>query len=356
MSTTTTPSVTQSKCAQCQAPTQKKCAGCSSQLDDETQAFTYYCNQSCQAKYWKSHMSSCKAHQARKRLYRAGDTLQEIFYRYRHAMFDKKIVKIERKNGKLYIHEGEYPDMTSNLDILHDFPEKLVQNKEDKQAILTFLAAFDAIAWMKDATELLLKGTSKKIEEIVFTTKNTKREVQRVGPAKERDDFVYPNTVFKVTLQSNGGIYILDLSGAQYGYYSPVTPWSQYIDNRVSQIKSCYPLGTAQTQISWINVVPNLTAFAIQMNQGCSRALKMGMEEWESNSMGVLEFLRLPREEFAIQRGMLYFVIQVLLLRSQGHVNEKARKARENPGASSTAVFTPGEFEEGVKEMVQLLM
>ncbi|KAF7870273.1 hypothetical protein EAF04_004021 [Stromatinia cepivora] len=272
-------------------------------------------------------MPSCKAHQARKRLYRAGDTLQEIFYRYRQTMFDKKIVKVESKNGKLYIHEGDYPDMTSNLDILHDFPDKLVQNKEDKQAILTYLAASDAVA-----------------------------EVQRVGPAGERDDVEYSNIVFKVTLQNGGGVYILDLAGAQYGYYAPVTPWSQYIDNRVSKIKTCYLFGTAQTQRSWINEVPSLLAFTLQMNQGCSRAMKTGMEEWESNSMGVLKFLGFPQEQFEKQRRKLFFVIEVVLIGFREHINEQARKGLENPGAYSTAVFTPGQFEGNMKDMAKFCM
>lgn len=39
--------------------------------------------------------------------------------------------------------------------------------------------------------------------------------------------------VLKVELKRGGEPYILDLSGAQYGYINPVIPWSVYKQSRV---------------------------------------------------------------------------------------------------------------------------
>lgn len=91
-------------------------------------------------------------------LYRAGKILQDIFYSYREMVYDKYIVKIEEKNGTLYLREGQYPDIKSALDVIFPFPKDLVTTEEDKKAVLVHLACSDAVAWMHDLVEYFLKG------------------------------------------------------------------------------------------------------------------------------------------------------------------------------------------------------
>ncbi len=43
-------------------------------------------------------------------LYRAGDTLLQMFYIYRELLFDKKVAKIEKRNGNLYINGRDFTD------------------------------------------------------------------------------------------------------------------------------------------------------------------------------------------------------------------------------------------------------
>lgn len=101
-------------------------------------------------------------------LFRAGSLLQDIFYVYREQMFDKNIVKIEEKDGKLHLHEGIHAPLpqilTPNdllatpLDVLYTFPSSLISDPRDKKSILTYSSAEEGIAWMQDLTNYVLKG------------------------------------------------------------------------------------------------------------------------------------------------------------------------------------------------------
>ena len=65
---------------------------------------------------------------------------------YREKHFGKVIAQIEKKDGKIYIHErkveGEYQ---VNESPLRPFPSSLGQSAEDKQTILSYHAVSDAV-------------------------------------------------------------------------------------------------------------------------------------------------------------------------------------------------------------------
>lgn len=89
----------------------------------------------------------------RKILYRGGDTLQKMFYLYRERVFDKKIAKIENRDGKLLIHDRDFnaeelSKVATEVDLIKPFPHEMCENEEDKQAVLVHLACTDAVAWM----------------------------------------------------------------------------------------------------------------------------------------------------------------------------------------------------------------
>jgi hypothetical protein len=124
---------------------------------------TYYCTTDCQKTSWKNgHKEICKLLGAIRTLYRAGSILQQIFYKYRERVFDRRIVKIEEKNGKLYLHEQRPPQMDFEmlrlLDFLVPFPTHLCRTKQDRQSIASYLACNDALAWMHDVIKDLLEG------------------------------------------------------------------------------------------------------------------------------------------------------------------------------------------------------
>ncbi|TGO16259.1 hypothetical protein BTUL_0030g00450 [Botrytis tulipae] len=322
----------ENQCAHCKAPAHKKCTGCSSPLDEEAVATIYYCSEKCQAEHWKLHKSACKAHQTKKLLYRAGEALQEIFYAFRQEMFNNKIAKVEHKDGKLYLVEGRYPDMRTNLDVLHEFPFELLPSKEDRHAVLAHMACQDAVAWMQEVTEIFLKRAAQKIEELNVESKNPKREVLIVGPGGEQDHAHYVHSIFKVTLQNCGGVYCLDLSGAQFGYYNPVTPWSEYVVNRISSITSCHPSGTGKAMLLSRKQDNSLLDFLHRILEGCSRRTLIAMEAWESKSMALSTFLRLPQGQFEKEKRIICEFFRFHYFEFRENINEQVKKAVENPG------------------------
>lgn len=267
-------------------------------------------------------------------------------------MFDKKIAKVENKDGKLYMHEGFYPKMKTSMDALYDFPFNLVQNPKDKYAMLAYLSCDDAVAWMQEMTEIFLKGkqssffaqekkkwtnqktgVAKDIEEIVISPKNTKREVMLVGINGELNDdqSQFLHIVFKITLQNGGGVYSLDFSSAQFGYYSPVTPWSEYTDNRVSKVISSHCSGFAKH--GWLSKIGQTTleGYLAHIYRGCPDAMKNGMRNWESEYMPISTFLNLPQKQFEKAQRELCGMIELHIFSYRELMREQAKKALKNP-------------------------
>ncbi|KAF7954191.1 hypothetical protein EAE96_005322 [Botrytis aclada] len=323
MSATTPSSAIKNQCAHCGAPAYRKCTGCSSPLGEEAVVAIHYCDGKCQAQHREFHKSACKAHQTKELLYRAGETLQGIFYSFRQEMFNNMIVKVEHKDGKLYLVEGQYPAMTTSADVLYEFPLRLLPSKKDRHAVLAHMACHDAIVWMQEVTELFLK----------------------VGQGGEQDHARYAHSIFKITLRNHGGVYCLDLSGAQFGYYNPVTPWSEYFVNRISSIESCHSSGTGRAQFLSREQDNSLLDFASRVLEGCSRRTLVAMEAWKSKHMALSDFLRLPQIQFEKEQKKLCLVFRFHYFQFRENIKEQVKKALENTGIHPVVTFTPGKFK-----------
>ncbi len=142
-------------CANCQKDATKNCSACREAPDangGQVEA-TWYCGLDCQQAHWGNHKIVCKALQQRKILYRAGETAQLLFYTYREIVFDKLIVKVERKGNEISLYEGEYED-----DCFIPFPAALFPDEREKQAVLTYLACGDALGYLHEVLKIMLKG------------------------------------------------------------------------------------------------------------------------------------------------------------------------------------------------------
>lgn len=141
-------------CAQCFKPATQTCKGCAQDIGDGTTLNTHYCNTACQKAHWKDHKVACNKLAIRKQLYRAGGIIQEVFYGYREAVFDKLIDKVEREGSNLHCYEGQY-----GWRILVPFRADLFPNHRDKQAMLTYKACNDAFAFLQTMIKAFFKGT-----------------------------------------------------------------------------------------------------------------------------------------------------------------------------------------------------
>ena len=72
---------------------------------------------------------------------------------FRKVVFDKNIIKIQKKSGQTFLYEGSYED-----DCFVPFPTSLIHSKEDEQALLSHHACNDASGYMDMALRKMLKG------------------------------------------------------------------------------------------------------------------------------------------------------------------------------------------------------
>lgn len=134
------------------------CAGCNGSPNPTSTGLvkTLYCDSACQKADWIAHKVACKAHQARKILYRAGETAQMAIYMFREITYKQSIERVESKEDSLILYEGYYDDPRFFL----PFPHELLQHERDKQAALVYLTSCQALAEMHEFFKIMLKGQS----------------------------------------------------------------------------------------------------------------------------------------------------------------------------------------------------
>lgn len=153
--------------------------------------------------------------------------LQEIFYAYEEKLFDSNIIRVEERNGKIYVYQSPDERFITDMDIIQPFPAGL--ETRVKQAVLTLEACSDALVFMHDLVEMFVAGKrvpyasithlastdlSSTIVEVAVELKNNKLEmISLVSAYCIEDSNTAPHDVFKVTLK-NGDEYVLDLAGA----------------------------------------------------------------------------------------------------------------------------------------------
>ena len=156
MATTSAPSNRQ-LCSNCQSTAPLRCSRCLEGLDEEAKPLTtYYCNAECQKANWASHKSVCSARQACKQLFPAGHLTQAAFVEYRRREFDIAIVEVEKRGHDIYLWEREYEEQ----EILVPFPESLLPDQDDQNAVLVYATCGDALARLHTFIGYCLKGQS----------------------------------------------------------------------------------------------------------------------------------------------------------------------------------------------------
>jgi hypothetical protein len=206
-----------------------------------------YCSRECQKTHWSAHRVECKDLKARKALFRAAWLLQKMWYAVRRESFDNTVVGVEEVNGELLMHEGDYDlEPTKRIPgFYREFPDAIFKNEQDAEACLNSLYCTDSLTHMYMVTDWLLKGKS--CSKIILMTNKTdfvshldicvdikEIKIQVNKPARKcrytHDQFAqefFLHEVLQVRLHS-GEVYAIDFTGAQYGWYNPITEWNKF--------------------------------------------------------------------------------------------------------------------------------
>ncbi|KAE8369786.1 hypothetical protein BDV27DRAFT_152668 [Aspergillus caelatus] len=235
-------------CAHCHSLATKRCSGCLGvrQYDEAIPEPTLYCSSDCQTQDWGEHKTNCKQLQARKSLSRAATLFQAILYRIRlHAHTIQSA--IGHMDGSRVILR---PLKKAMPKAYRPLGSPSIELKGGDQR------AFDAIVMMGSCTEAImflyvfvrdiLSNLCSRVEELTIELLN--KEISIEDP--DGIPFTHTNNhhVYRATL-NNGEIWVIDPSGAQYGFSECLYTWSEFKKHRLGRIHREANLGYHREEI-----------------------------------------------------------------------------------------------------------
>jgi hypothetical protein len=139
--------------------------------------------------------------------------------------------------------------------------------------------------------------------------KNEKRQLILVAVDGTEDRRKYRHILLRVKLK-NGEEYALDLAGAQYGYYEPVTPWVIYETSRIAMnygtldnLDMVWGSGKAKLLKRIEERKGTATGNVLIINSATSAIMMIATREWEAKSnISTGKLLILPQKDFE-QKG-----------------------------------------------------
>ncbi|GLA16062.1 hypothetical protein AnigIFM62618_002623 [Aspergillus niger] len=230
-------------CAKCGKHTSLQCAGCKGAPEyfpgDVKSIF--YCSTACQRAHRMIHKPDCMSMTRRKKLLRTAIVAKEAFLVYRAVEYDLELSKIERRGETLYLSDNQ-----KNLDIpprRGPFPGHLTANPVYREAALTWFQCNAAHALSSRLINKLLTDVPCAIEMFLLRIGKPHFITQVIpGPDSPNipslDASTMPHSVLKVDLQLSSFTesWIVDLTGAQYGFQEVLVPFLKYTENKECEL------------------------------------------------------------------------------------------------------------------------
>ena len=167
---------------------------------------------------------------------------------------------------------------------------------------------------MKLANEII--GICLEIDEVVYFTQNTRLRlmqayiIDRTSNECGVDETDYAHSVIRITLK-NGDKYILDLTGAQYGWKEILTPYNQYRQSKVRQIKEVLSFGgTRQYCKQRAEKSGGMAQWQHLTDIGFESTVNDIMKLWQQWNMPLTTLLKLPDDQFQQQQAGLLEMLE----------------------------------------------
>ncbi|GAB1205564.1 hypothetical protein APSETT445_004241 [Aspergillus pseudonomiae] len=193
---------------------------------------------------WVEHKAKCKQLQARKSLSRAANLLQAILYRIRLRAHGVTSATAHVDGSRVIL----CPAKEEQEEVYRPLGPLCVELMSGDQR------AFDAIV-MNNPTDLVrlpessadCTGLCSKIEELTIDVRNPEISIER--PDGVSLTTTKNHNVYRVTLKS-GEIWVIDPSGAQYGFVECLYTWRDFAKDRLGGIHREDKLGYQRVETS----------------------------------------------------------------------------------------------------------
>ena len=194
--------------------------------------------------------------------------------------------------------------------------------QRDAAAILDFQCCSGALDHLHDFMQQLLKGQSKStltsyhalstakrriglctdVDEVNHHKRNTQRRIMLGYNTGQIDATDYAHSIIRVTMKT-GEKYVIDLTGAQYGWYETIIPWHTYEKNRVQPIREVQRFGyTRKFCEERAAKSGGLAKWNHDADKSFTKALNDIVEGWQAGNMSLSAMLKLPEAELEKKR------------------------------------------------------
>ena len=147
-------------------------------------------------------------------------------------------------------------------------------------------------------------GLFAEVDEVTHYTKNTRLRLLPADDTGTVDAHDYSHSVIRITLK-NGEKYILDLTGAQYGWQETVTPYDIYQQAKIRLIKKVSPFGYTRQFCKVVENMDGISKWHHDVDVGFETVLNDILITWQHENMSLSTLLRLPDDQFEKQQAGL---------------------------------------------------
>ncbi|KAE8146302.1 hypothetical protein BDV25DRAFT_143831 [Aspergillus avenaceus] len=240
-----------SPCSWCHQPAHKPCTACQGAPAYENDApEVIYCSSKCQKDHWRTHKPDCQQRQTRISLRRAAVLIKDIFRKMRlHAYPWRFAEVVVAEPGKQVFLNGFESNASMFVPLLRAFPVDLVVagDQELRDAVLMFRGCADAMLFLYEFVEEIREHIAFEVEEITCKVINPRLNIT-LQLAEDHNNVanVDSHNVYRVTLR-NGEQWVIDPTGAQFGFPDPLCTWQALESNHVDMIHAENPLGSTRS-------------------------------------------------------------------------------------------------------------
>lgn len=183
----------------------------------------------------------------------------------------------------------------------------------------------------------MVSGEVTKFQELYLEPKDSKVEITLLSLTGYRDkNSEYNHAVIKLTL-NNGDQYALDISGAQFGYRTPLVPWNQYFDTRVDSVAQTKYLGDHRRRSKFL-VKPDEDGNGGMKtcNEEVAEVINAAIEKWQKKNIKLKDMLRLQDSAFFSKREEFLRSIEESIEAKRDWIEKAAKRQAEYESKSKS--------------------